>query len=314
MTVRAGATLYPPTRSDPLNRAVAFTTETASRDRLRIALLSPTGPSRGSVVFSVGRSEQIEKYGEVAGEFVERGFTVLLQEWAGQGLSGRDHRDPLRAHAAGGWQRHLANFDHVLASFSDMLPRPWIAAAHSMGGGLIALALAKGEQRFQSAILCAPMCGPNTEPFPRVIASGAARMAEALGMGGVLARRQLDYATLPFEVNMLTHDRARFERNQAVLRTHPALQLGEPTFTWVRYAFEIRRELRRPGAAEAIQIPVSIIAAEDDDFVDNGDLQHFARRLPRGSVEFVVGSYHEVLMESDARRAIFWRAFDRLAV
>jgi lysophospholipase len=54
--------------------------------RLRAALFPAENP-RGSVVLSGGRTEFIEKYLEVIGEFVGRGFTVLTHDWRGQGLS-----------------------------------------------------------------------------------------------------------------------------------------------------------------------------------------------------------------------------------
>ncbi|MDB5452276.1 MAG: alpha/beta hydrolase, partial [Caulobacteraceae bacterium] len=37
-----------------------------------------------------------------------------------------------------------------------------------------------------------------------------------------------------------------------------------------------------------------------------------ARRIPHGRYVEAQGSYHEILMESDAIRALWWREFDAL--
>ena len=51
----------------------------SARDGVRLrAVLFPATQPRGTVVFSPGRTEPIEKYHEVVGELVDRGFTVLI--------------------------------------------------------------------------------------------------------------------------------------------------------------------------------------------------------------------------------------------
>src|SRR6185312_2951105 len=74
--------------------------------KLRAALFVPPtvrmgGQARGSIVLSGGRTEPIEKYYELIGECLERGFVVLAHDWRGQGLSRRDLADPLKGHAKG---------------------------------------------------------------------------------------------------------------------------------------------------------------------------------------------------------------------
>src|SRR5207342_3686490 len=67
----------------------------AGAARLRAALFTPPGRPRGSIVLSGERTEPIEKYYEVIGELMDRGFVVLAHDWRGQGLSQRDLPDPL---------------------------------------------------------------------------------------------------------------------------------------------------------------------------------------------------------------------------
>ncbi len=286
--------------------------QTRAGDRLRIGYLPPVAPERGTVLLSCGRSECIEKYAETATELAQRGFGVVLHEWAGQGLSGRYLPDALRAHVVGGYARMLANLDDLIAAVHGVLPAPWIAMGHSMGGGLTALALAQGESRFAAAVLCAPMIGILTRPFSYAVARRVA-FTQALVQGSRLTRPQIDPAQRPFEGNPLTHDPVRYARTQALYRNWPELRLGEPTWGWIHYACRIERSLAAPGAAERIACPVTIITAGKERLVDNGAAARFASRLPRGRLVHVPGALHEILMETDEYRMQFWRVFDDLA-
>src|SRR4051794_9814943 len=104
--------------------------------KLRAAIFTPpakNGRARGTIVLSGGRTEPIEKYYEVIGECLDRGFVVLAHDWRGQGLSHRDLADPLKGHARG-HKVFLDDFRALLGAYDTRMPKPWIALAHSMGG------------------------------------------------------------------------------------------------------------------------------------------------------------------------------------
>ncbi len=284
-----------------------------SGDRLRAAIFAPDGLARGSVVLSPGRTEMIEKYGEVIGDLLRRGFVVLCHDWVGQGLSVRLHRDPLRGHIRGGAARFLDGLRDVIAAFAPRLPKPWTAVGHSMGGGLTALLLAEGESRFAGAVLSAPMCGVLTGAQPPGRVRFAAWLMALVGRGSALPLPQVDPLREGFEGNVLTHDAASFERTRRLIAAHPELRLGGPTWDWLRFAFALHDRLARPGAAEALRLPVEVLTAGEEKLVDNAAARAFAARLPDGRLEEVEGAFHEILMEADARRDAFWAAFDRVA-
>lgn len=278
--------------------------------RLRAALFQPAEAARGTVVLSGGRTEPIEKYYEVAGELTGRGFVVLAHDWRGQGLSARLLKEPLKGHASG-YHDFIADYGHLLDAFEPSLPRPWLAVGHSMGGALTALALAAGEGRFAGAVLSAPMFGIFTAPLKPAMAGATARFFTLAGLGGgLVAGAKLSPPPSPFEANVLTHDRARYERTLALLAAHPELALGAPTWGWLDFALGATHELRR-GAAR-IASPVTVVAAGDDRLVDNRDLRAVTHEMPRGRYVEAAGAFHEILQETDEIRAVFWREFDAL--
>jgi len=284
----------------------------AGGTRLRAALFTPEGRVRGSVVLSPGRTEAIEKYYEVIGELLERGFVVLAHDWRGQGLSARELPDRLKGHARG-YKPFLEDFAALLRAFEARLPKPWIMLSHSMGATLTLLAMIHGERRFAGALLSAPMFGVKTGKVPPLQARVSAWMQNALGRSArYLPGQARDPFAQDFETNVLTHDRARFARNVGLLTAEPQLALGAPTWGWLQFALSACAELARPERLRGITIPVMILQAEDERLVDNAAQAAAALHLLQGQLIRVPGAYHEILMETDLMRNFFLRVLDTL--
>jgi lysophospholipase len=281
--------------------------------RLRAAIFPAVGAARGSVVLSPGRTEPIEKYFEVAGELAARGFVVVAHDWRGQGLSQRLLLERLKGHAVG-YHDVLADYRALIDAFESRLPEPRLALGHSMGGGLTALALSKGERRFAAAVLSAPMFGIFTPPLPPAVTRVVATALSAIGLGGaVVPGASLAAPPEPFETNVLTHDAARYARNVEQITQHRDLALGPPTWGWLDFAFAAIAELRGGVGPTLVTIPVTVIAAGADQLVDNRVVRLVTDRFPKGEFIEIAGAYHEILQETDDIRAVFWREFDALA-
>jgi len=279
--------------------------------RLRAALFPAADPI-GSVVLSPGRTEPIEKYVEVIGELLARGFTVLTHDWRGQGASGRLLADPLRGHADG-FDPFIEDYRLLLDLFEHQLPTPRLSLAHSMGACLMLMALARGETRLAGAVLSAPMLSVKTGTPPglaRLIA-GSLRRA---GLGGAYAPGgPTDPFADAFAGERLTHDRARYQRTRAQILARPDLALGYVTWGWLDSALTATRWLASSDDVRRVDIPVTLVAAGHDRLVGEDAIRAMAQRLPHGRYVEVPGAFHELMMETDALRAPFWAAFDALA-
>jgi lysophospholipase len=291
--------------------ARAFWFDASDGLRLRAAIFPPSASPRGTVVLSPGRTEPIEKYFETIGELTGRGFLVLSHDWRGQGLSHRALPDRLKGHASG-WQPFLDDYRGLLDRMAGELPRPWITLAHSMGGCLALLALAKGEDRFQAAALTAPMLGIRLGAVPKAAALAFVALQKGLGRAGELALPAYDPLADAFAADQLTHDQARYERYKAQLHACPELAIGAPTWGWLDFALKANIALAVPGVLEKVAIPVTMVAAGRDRLVLNAAARAAAARLPKGRYIELRAAYHEILMETDLRRARFWAEFDKL--
>ena len=277
--------------------------------QLRAALFAPSGPAKGSVVLSTGRTEAIEKYFEVIGDLLDRGFVVLCQEWRGQGLSHRDLPDRLKGHASG-YQSFLDDYQALLAAFESRLPKPWFAIGHSMGGCLTLLAMATGQaDRFAGVALCAPMLGMRLPPMAKLMI----KINLLMGKSDQYARASVgDPYEEAFEGNVLTHDPVRYERSRALIRADHDLALSAPTWGWIDFAVTATGYLGKAANLARVTCPVVIVSAADDKLVIDPAQRAAAANLPDGKFVSVVGAEHEILMETDDKRAQFWTAFDDL--
>ena len=283
----------------------------AAGDHRQRAAFYPAANPIGTVVVSAGRTEFIEKYFEVIGELLDRRYSVLIHDWRGQGLSTRLLPDALKGHA-NRFHDLVADFGRLLDHYQERAPRPWISLSHSMGGCLTMLALAQGERRFSAAIQTAPMLGltPQRQAHLRV----AVWLMDHLGAAnGYALGGPGDPFTSTFEEDRLTHDRARWERTKALILEHRDLALGGVTWGWVESAFEAMAWLQRTPALGEVTMPVTIIGAGQDNLVDSYGQKRVADHLPHGRYLEIPEAFHEILMETDDIRGIFWREFDALA-
>lgn len=281
--------------------------------RLRYACWTGPDSPRGTVVLLPGRTEFIEKYAsEVVGELGARGYAVAAMDWRGQGLSDRMLPDHDKGHIDD-FATYVADFQLFLERVVAQATRPVIALGHSMGGHLALRALAEhGPGPFAAAVLVAPMTGLKREAVLRsllMLVPPRARLEERYlpGTGPYRAAMQV------FPGNVLTRDARRFRFTEQWFAADRRLALGGPTFGWARQAARSLSLLRTAGYLERIALPVLLVSAAADTLVEPATHAPAARRLRRGALLSIAASRHEVLMETDAVRAVFWEAFDRLA-
>ncbi|MBC6982409.1 alpha/beta hydrolase [Caulobacter sp. 17J80-11] len=281
--------------------------------RLRAAFWLPQGTPRGTVVLSPGRTEPIEKYYEVIGDFLDRDFAVLAHDWRGQGLSARLLPDRLKGHARA-VEEYLDDYSRLLDTFETRMPQPWIMVGHSMGGCLNLLSLMAGETRFASALLSSPMLRLKTGKRSMWSVRFAARWNVRHGKAGEYVLDDYDDPfEHTFEKDGLTSDRARYERWREQLYACPHLAVGGITWGWLAFAVDAGERVMKPKVLKRVKTPVTIVQGGDDARVWKTAARWVAKRLPRGKYVEVTAAKHEVLMEVDERRWPFFREFDDLA-
>jgi len=274
-------------------------------------------PRLGTVCLFGGRTEFIEKYFEAVADLRRRGFAVAMMDWRGQGGSDRMLANPRK-----GYVRDFADFDADLARFMREIvlpdcPPPYIGLAHSMGGNILLRAAARPNLWFEKIVLSAPMIRINRKSLPT--ARPMAKVASAVmhRIGGATAyvpNGSDDYGeTWPFEGNVLTSDRERYMRGNAVIMTEPTLGLGSPTYGWMHQAFRSMRKITSPAHMAAIRVPILFVLGGADSIADSPLVESYASGLKLARSITIPYARHEILQERDDLRQQFWAAFDAFA-
>jgi len=273
--------------------------------RLRACMAPATVEApRGTCLVCPGRTEFIEKYFEVARELQDKGFAVLILDWPGQGLSERLLDDPQKGHIDR-FETFMGALRNGLGAFEE-LPRPYVSVAHSMGGAIALAAIGQKLVEVKAAAFCAPMWGL---PLGRV----QRYFIWAMRVMG----RSNDFAMKPgpperFEENLVTHDEGRWMVNKTLTDTAPELSLGPVTWGWLGASLDIFERISAPATLSSIDIPVFVASAAEEKLVDNRAHAQVAGLLPDCEHITVEDAMHEILMERDDKRALFWAGFDRM--
>jgi lysophospholipase len=258
-------------------------------------------PEEGALVILPGRTECTEKYHELVYDLRDLRYSIYLLDHAGQGRSGRLLRDREKG-TIGRFDDYVSDLQDFLDRVVDRTPhRKRFLLAHSMGGCIGVLYLAREPREFDSAIISSPMLEIDTSPLPELVAWAVCRFSVLIGQGDAYAPGRHGYdPVLPFEGNDATHSRVRFERNQAMMAADPALILGGPTRRWVYQAIEATRRARRDAAE--VGIPILLLQAGKDLVVRPGGQDEFCRRAGDCREIRFPGASHEILMEADSIR------------
>jgi lysophospholipase len=267
-----------------------------------------------------GLTEYLEKYDETADELVARGFLVMSIDWRSQGASERRHSENRAGHV-----QSFDEYDSDMAAAAIQIeamqkeraerglpPLPVIVLAHSMGAHILLRFLHEHPRRFAAAVMTAPMLGIKTQEYSPEYTRWVTFLLNLRKPSSrlIFTVEDRDPLKVPFEENMVTSDRSRYERNRAFLQEQRFLRIFGPTFGWLRAAFQSIDKVTRSGFAEGISMPLLVIGAGRDRLVINQATRDFVKRLPNATYVEIEDAEHEILMENDSIRARFWAEFD----
>ncbi|PYF09206.1 lysophospholipase [Rhodobacter viridis] len=276
-------------------------------DGVRLRLTLWGGGAKGTVFLFQGRAEYAEKYGPAAADLAGRGYSTLVIDWRGQGLSDRLIDDPVKGYV-GAFSDYQRDVDAMLAAAARLdLPRPWVVLAHSMGG-TIALRRLMGAHPFAAVAFSAPMWGVG---LPRVIKPFGGPLARMTG-GSPLA---LTYAPgwgpvsfvhrAGFHDNFLTSDPDMWSMLLRQVAKAPGLAIAGACLHWVAEAV---LECEALTALPAPDLPCYCALGTRERIVPKEPIRTRMGSWPQGQLALYDGAEHEVMMEGPAMRARFYDA------
>lgn len=235
----------------------------------------PRNGARGPVVLVHGIYEHSGRYHHIAERFTRHGFDV----WAA------DHYGHGRSEGARG---HILNDNHYLDDLALVIAEAQQGSAekpivfgHSMGGAIAALYAVRNPTALRALILSAPALGVHASALTIALGRLACLLAPA--------------APLPPSSGLrrpATHDAVWEAWKHADPLKHSTM-----TLRTARFIVDAGEEVR--AKAETLRVPVLILLAEVDTYVDNRGARAFFAKLPPGMNELheYPGFYHEVCSE-----------------
>jgi lysophospholipase len=279
---------------------------------LRVARWPQGETCRGTVCVFTGRGEFIEKYFETIRELIARNFAVVAMDWRGQGMSGRALDNARKGHVD-----DFALFERDLdALYKQVLqflcPPPFFALGHSMGGAILLSQAQSGASPFHRIVVTAPMVDIFGLRRWRGPIRGLVEVADIVGFGSayIPGGRGASSMSAPFDNNVLTSDRGRYERNAAIVAAAPHLSIGDPTIGWLNAAFRLMNRFADPSTVRGPAMPVLAFAAAEDRVVSTPAIHRYVGAYKTSLVIPLAHARHEILQETDSIRAQFWAAFD----
>ncbi|KJZ18566.1 alpha/beta hydrolase [Loktanella sp. S4079] len=269
--------------------------------RLRVGFWNAGATPKGTILVFPGRTEYIEKYGITANDFTARGYGLFIIDWRGQGLSDRKADDRMTGHVDS-----YADFQQDVAAMikaaQDLdLPKPWYLFGHSMGGCIGLRALTNGLPVVACAFT-APMWQVKLPLHERIAAWPVSWAAQKLGQGHRYApgTSGVSYVlNTEFQDNRLTHNPEMFAYFQRQARALPDHQIGGPSLGWL---FQTLIETAKLGRCPSPDLPCVTFYSSNDVLVAGSAIERRMRNWPKGRLEPLAASKHDMLSEVDEIR------------
>lgn len=278
--------------------------------RIRVAVWS--GGKRGTVFILTGRSEYIEKYGPTIEKLLRGGYSAVICDWRGQGLSERLDDDESLGHVEsfGDYQLDLKEMFDVAQEMD--LPRPNYFLAHSMGGSIALRALHQGVA-VSKVIFSAPFWDIHVSAGLKAYATLVSAFAPTIGLGARRAPTTSSNAYIawaPYEGNFLTSDAQNYAWMQEHVSKHPELVVGGPSLSWLREALY---EIRYFQKVDAPLPECLCFLGSEEKIVSPKAVHRVMSNWPNGELVVLQGAEHEILMEApEILKAVWARIFDFL--
>lgn len=276
------------------------------------------GAAKATVIIVPGYTATMSMYGEHVDMLARRGYHVVGIDLRGQGGSDR-HRasQPEKL-----WIEDFRIYSDDLAEFISALPesdRPIIPMPISFGGHVGLRMAGDHPGLIDGLFLMAPAIEPKAGDMSFYDAKFLMTWARRLGkskhyLSGESNWKPANDDLSVANIDMCSSNPARLPNRDVVFTRNPAERVGGVTAQWGAEFFGSSDYVRRDGYLETITIPITMVSAEVDHFV-NTDLNQkvCSERFPNCVRLDLIGAGHCLFQESDELLDQMFNGLDALA-
>ena len=249
----------------------------------------PTNQTLGTVILVHGLGEHAGRYGEVAAHLHQWGFAVRAYDQQGHGQSAGPRGDLLRP---GSLQADLCRVIDDTRQRPDLADTPLILLGHSMGGLVVARALAEQLRPVDAAVLSSPALGAFPNLFQKMLLATLPRVLPHLRVDNGL------------EADFVSRDPDVVKAYKADALVHRRISAG--LAAWI-----LENGAKTLHDASNWEVPTLLLYAGQDKLVNAQATADFASSAPQAVVQAQCfeAMYHEIF--NDLYRAQVFTALKR---
>lgn len=273
--------------------------------------------AKASIIFVPGYTATMDMYGEHVDQLARRGFHVMGIDMRGQGGSDR-HRSSFPEKL---WVKDFGVYSADLVSWLDSLglpdTRPVLLAGSSFGGHVVTRTLAEHPDLPVNAVyLIAPALRPKAGDYNLEQIKRASKFSILMGKSHQYVPGQTDWRPEHDDLKAISRcssEPKRVHYRDVIFTRKPEQRVGGVTYKWF-YEFILSSDkINNEKVLSRIDWPITIITAENDDFVENADNAKACKSYFSNCREvFIPGAGHCLLQETDFVFETMIEEFDRL--
>ncbi len=292
--------------------------ETKDGTKLRWGETGNRGAAKASVIIVPGYTATLSMYGEHADYLAAQGYHVMGLDLRGQGGSQR-HR-PEQPEKL--WIDDFSIYSDDLAAFitAQNLPetRKIMPIAISFGGHVATRMAAEHQGLVDGLFLLAPAFVPKASDLEFDKALRLMNMGRKLGKakhyvpgGANWTPKGLDFSFA--DISMCSSEPKRLYLRDVIFTREPHQRVGDVTNQWGAEFFESSQKLMQDDYLSKLRIPVSIISAQQDDFVETSANQQVCSTVIADCKDTQIeGTGHCLMQEHNEDLAIIFKEIDIL--
>jgi len=292
---------------------------TRNNREIRFGSVFPADKVPDAVVVCLpGFAEFGEKYFETARKCLDMNLAFWVLDWMGQGHSGRYLNDPQKRHSST-FQDDVDDLHYFFVEYikhacvhPDVGRIPAAMLAHSMGANIGLQYLHQHPDVFECAAFSAPMLGfKAVKNIPKPLLSLASVfMALCAGTQFIKNGRAWEPSMRTYDgPEALSCDPDRVKVHGSWLDADHSLQVGSPTYGWIYHALKACSRVNKKAFLAKIETPGLMALAGEEHIVDNAKIRLASQRLKNCELLNFPEARHEIWMEKDEVRDVFFEKF-----
>ena len=250
-----------------------------------------------------GYTATLDMYGEHVGRLAERGYHVMGVDLRGQGQSSR-HRphQPEKLHV----DDFSTYSDDLVALIGAVAPgdTPIVLVGMSFGGHVAMRVGTDHPDVVDGLFLVAPALKPKAGDVDFGTALRQMNGMRFIGKSDRYLPGQGNWKPVGDDYTVASQDLCasnpdRLYLRDAIFTRQPQQRVGGVTAQWGAEFFESAKYLARDGRYATLPIPVHMVMAEVDSFVDNTAISKACDDIPNCTRKLMPGTGHCLFQESD---------------